>query len=47
MGSDFAELRPTLSTPLTIAPSLLNDDASTTEITQRKMIDQIIMNGEL
>jgi hypothetical protein len=39
MGSDMAELRPTLlSTPLTFAPSLLNDDASTEEITQRQMI---------
>ena len=39
MGTDLDELRPTLlSTPLTISPNLLSDDASTAEITQRQMI---------
>jgi hypothetical protein len=39
MGTDLDELRPKLlCTPLTIAPSLLSDDASTAEITQRQMI---------
>ena len=39
MGTELDELRPTLlSMPLTIAPSLLSDDASTAEITQRQTI---------
>jgi len=39
MGTDLDELRPTLlSTPLTIAPSLLTDDELTAEITQRQTI---------
>jgi hypothetical protein len=39
MGTDLDELRPTLlSTPLTISPNLLSDDASTVEITERQMI---------